>query len=317
MESILKFLEDRLTIRHLRMVIAIVDRGSLVGAAEQLHMTQSAVTKSLKEAESLLNLQLFERTNRGVVPTIYGDALGVHARRVIEQLRHASEEISELSNGAGGSVVVGTTYSASAQLLPRAISILRQRRPKLSVTILEGTNDALIQALQLGDVDLVVGRLPEFEGNDVLSLEFLFMDIACVVARPTHPLSGKVNLELSDLLGFDWVLPFPGTAVYRQFAMAFINVGLVPPPAVVQTLSILTARGLIIDADYLSVWSWQLAQSEVAVGRLVILPVALPLTKSSVGVVTRAGRRRSPAAEQLLRTLRTVGAAMKEELPTS
>src|SRR5262245_26667083 len=71
---------SRLTMRHLRIVLAIAEYGNLVAAARQLNMTQSAITKALQEAEAHLGIELFMRTNRGAVPTAYGEALATHAQ---------------------------------------------------------------------------------------------------------------------------------------------------------------------------------------------------------------------------------------------
>src|SRR5690242_9649734 len=76
----------RLTFRHLRLIVAIAESGNLVGAAERLNMTQPAATKGLQEAEAIVGLPLFGRTNRGVVPTAFGNALIAHAHLILSQL---------------------------------------------------------------------------------------------------------------------------------------------------------------------------------------------------------------------------------------
>ena len=84
----------RLTVRHLRLIAAIVAEGNLLRAAEALNMTQSAVTKALQDAEGQMGVLLFERTNRGVLPTSYGISLAAHARLILAQIRKAEQAVS-------------------------------------------------------------------------------------------------------------------------------------------------------------------------------------------------------------------------------
>lgn len=306
----MKLLTSRLTIRHLRMVVAIVEEGNLVRAAKRLNMTQSAVTKALQEVEALTKAQLFDRTNRGVVPTLYGDTLAEHARLVITQLAHAEEHLADLRDGTGGRVAIGTLLSASAELLPTAIARLRRDRPNLVVKIVEGTNDVLIPALRAGELDMVVGRLSEHRDRLNVIQEVLMNDIACVVARRGHPLTERPQLSLSELVDWEWILPPPEASLRRQIDIAFRQEGLEPPPHAVESVSLLTNRGLLIDADYLGVLPGQVARREAASGALAILPVTLHATARPIGITTRTNARLSPAAEVLVKMLRSTAAEL-------
>lgn len=95
----MKFLESRLTLRNLRLVDAVAREGNLVRAAQSLNMTQSAATKALQEIEAVAGVELFERTNRGTLPTAYGETLAAHARIVLAQLRHAEQALRILRMG--------------------------------------------------------------------------------------------------------------------------------------------------------------------------------------------------------------------------
>lgn len=300
----MKLVTSRLTIRHLRMVVAIIEEGNLVRAAKRLNMTQSAVTKALQEIETLTRARLFDRTNRGVVATLYGETLAEHARLVLTQLAHAEEHLADLRDGTGGRVAIGTLLSASAELLPTAIARLRRERPKLVVKIVEGTNDVLIPALRAGELDMVVGRLSEQRDRLNVVQEVLMDDIACIVARRGHPLAERGDLTLADLTGWEWILPPQETSLRRQIDIAFREEGLEPPTHAVDSVSLLTNRALLIDADYLGVFPAQVARREAASGAIIILPVTLRATAIPIGITTRTNARLSPAAEVLVGILR-------------
>ena len=306
MSPTLSPIAHRLTVRHLRLVVAIHAEGSLLRASNSLNMTQSAATKALQDAEAQTGVTLFDRTNRGVVPTMFGESLAAHARLIIAQIDKAEQELTNLRDGTAGQVVIGTLLAGSAGLLPEAIALLRRDRPNLVVKVEEATNDLLMPALRSGALDLVIGRLPEFRDRADLKQEHLMSDFAQIVARRDHPIARQAGLRLADLLGHDWILPGPATTLRRQVDKAFRDEGLEPPTQVVESVSFLTTRGLLLQTDYLAVWPVQVARLEVTTGGIVTLPVALPTTGRPIGITTRAHDLMSPAATLLLHYLRQV-----------
>ena len=297
----------RVSIRQLRLVAAITEVGSMVRAAEAIGMTQPAVTKAIRGLESDLGVALFERGNRGVSPTIYGEALARHAQRVLAQLEHAAEEIDDLAHGTGGRVAVGTLLAASAWLLPNAIARLRAERPRVVVDVVEGTNDRLQPMLLRGDLDMVVGRLSELRYRAGLHQEPIYAEEVVILARPGHSLASHPHLTLADLRDTEWILPPPETTLRGQIEKAFFDAGLDPPRCAVQSVSLLTNRQLLYESDLLGIWPRDVAADALARGALASLPVRLDDVLWPVGVSTRKLARLSPAADALLSMLRTTG----------
>lgn len=297
-------LETHLSLRHLTLIAAIDREGSLLAAAQSVGLTQSAVTKALQEAEAVVGARLFDRTNRGVLPTQEGEVLIAHAKLVLTQLRHAGQELEDMRSGSGGRVAVGVLVSAAVTLLPRAIADVRKARPNLAVKVIEGTNDVLMPLLRAGELDFVIGRLPGFSGGAGIAEETLCADHAQIVVRAGHPLTRRRGLGLADLLDEPWILPRQETSMRRQIDEAFRVQGLPPPANSVESVSILTNRSLVLLADYLVVWPVELARFEAAQGLVAALDVPLPTTHRPIGLSTRAGARLSPAAETLIAALR-------------
>lgn len=297
----------RVSIRQLRLVTTISEVGSMVRAGDVVGMTQPAVTKAVRDLERDLGVDLFIRGNRGVTPTVYGEALVRHAQGVLAQLEHAAEEIDDLAHGAGGRVVIGTLLAASAWLLPSAIARLRAERPRVVVDVVEGTNDRLQPMLLRGDLDMVVGRLSEFRHRTGVHQEPIYFDEIVILARPGHALATHADPSLADLQEADWILPPPETTLRRQIEKAFFDAGLDPPRCAVQSVSLLTNRRLLCASDLIGVWPRGVAADDLAQGRLVSLPVRLDEILWPVGVSTRKLARLSPAADALLSMLRAVG----------
>ena len=297
----------RVSIRQLRLVTTIAEVGSMVRAGEAVGMTQPAVTKAVRDLERTFGVALFDRGNRGVTPTIYGEALVRHAQGVLAQVEHAAEEIDDLAHGAGGRVAIGTLLAASAWLLPNAISRLRAERPRVVIDVVEGTNDRLQPMLLRGDLDMVVGRLSEFRHRTGVHQEPIYSEEIAILTKPDHPLARHEHLSLADLQEADWILPPPETTLRRQLEKAFFDAGLDPPRCAVQSVSLLTNRQLLYDSDLIGAWPRGVAADEFAHGRLAPLPVRLDDILWPVGVSTRKQARLSPAAEALLTVLRALG----------
>ena len=297
-------LETHLSLRHLTLLDAIAREGSLLGASQSVGLTQSAVTKAVQEAEATLGARLFDRTNRGVRPTQAGEVLVAHARLVLTQLRHAGQELEDLRSGSGGRVSVGVLVSAAVSILPAAIAAVRLQRPNLAVKVIEATNDVLMPLLRAGEIDLVIGRLPAFSSGSGIAEEMLCEDYARIVVRAGHPLLQRSGLTLASLTDQPWILPRQETSLRRQIDEGFRQEGLPAPANVVESVSLLTNRALVLRADYLAVWPVQLAQFETELGLVQALDIPLPTTHRPIGISTRRAGRLSPAAETLIAALR-------------
>jgi len=156
-----RWIARKFRLRHVELVAEVYDSRSILKAARRLNLTQPTVTRALQDIEATLSVPLFTRTNRGLAPTPYGEIFARHAKIVLAQLRHAAEEIENLRAGYSGKVTVGTLLAASASILPDAIALLKKERPGVAISVVVGTYDILVPSLLVGDLDMVLGRMPE------------------------------------------------------------------------------------------------------------------------------------------------------------
>lgn len=306
-------ISSRLKLKQLRLLVAIDRHRSILHAAKDLNMSQPAATKLLKDLELDFGVQLFERTNRGAIPTTYGDSLVRHGKLVMAQISHAAQELNDLSAGSGGRVVVGTLLAASAVLLPETIKRIERERPNISVVIKDGTNDMLMPLLRSGEVDLAVGRLPEYRHRAELVQEALFDEHVCIVVRPTHELCGKDRIDFEDLVGCKWILPPRETTLRRQVDKEFLDRGHEPPANPVESVSFLTNRMLLMSTDMLGVMPHHVIRHEIERGEIAALPFEFDGAAGPVGVTYRREGGLSPAASAFLDQLREVGSQLSEQ----
>lgn len=305
---------SRLRLRHLRLVVEVDEHRSVLHAARRMNMSQPAATKLLQDIEADFGVELFERSNRGVVPTAFGAALIRNARMILAQVGQAVLEVDDIVQGNAGRVVVGTLLAASSELLPRTIAHVLASRPGLAVSVVEGTNDVLIPALRTGEVDLVVGRLPVFRYRDEVVQERLFDAESLALVRPEHPLAGERGLELAQLRAYRWVLPCGETTLRRQIDQYFLDHG--GSPAVpVESLAYIANRHLLRETDLIGVMPRPVARADLESGYLAALDLRHPLPVGSVGVSYSPLRNLSPAAAFFLRGLRDIGALINAQAP--
>ena len=295
-----RILDGRLKLRHLGLVASIADRGSVVGAAEAMHVTQPVVTRGLREVEAVLGVALFDRGPRGVTPTIYGDIFIEHARAVLAQLRQAEQQIDLLTNAELGTVTVGTHLAGSNLLLPRAIAALKAQHPRLTVVVREGTPDVLYTALLTGQCDLTVGRL-NAKTPAALVQHMLYREPIRLVARLDHPVHELKRPTLSELVDYPWIFPIEETALRSELEDLFSQEGLAIPENRVECTSMLTLRELLLSTDVLAALPMLIARQD---DKLAFIETPLRSIRRSVGVTRSADRPLSPAGRALLDHLR-------------
>ncbi len=305
-----RLLDGRLKLRHLVLVDALSEHGSVVGAAVHLRVTQPVLTRALRDLEEILGVQLYERGPRGVVPTIYGHAFTEHARAVLAQLTQAGRHVAELADAGLGTVTVGTHLAGSNVLLPRAIARLKAERPQVTVVIREATPETLLGDLETGRVDFVVGRLSG-PVRRTLRQRRLYDEPVRLVVRRGHPAAALKAPEVSDLIDYPWVLPGTETALRGELEQVFSRHDLPLPADRIECTSILTLRNLLIETDTVAALPALIAADDPS---LTPLATSLEPMSHTVGVTRPAERPVGPAALALLAHLDAVAEQMRSSV---
>lgn len=299
------FIRARLKTRQLLLLLAIDEESNIHRAAQALSMTQPAASKLLKDLEDALGVPLFERLPRGMRPTWYGETMIRHARTALASLSQAHDEIESLRAGRYGQVSVGAITSPGMSLLPTAIALVKQEHPSLQVVVQIETSDVLMERLQQGKLDMVVGRL--FADHDTTALRYqpLVEEPVAALVRPGHPLAGQPKLGLRDLVGSGWIVPPAGSVLRHRFDLMFQQEGLAPPTNLIETTALLFITRMLQQSDLVAVLAADVAQYYARHGMVALLPVQLPCQMDGFGLITRQDRLLSPAAKAMLGALQS------------
>lgn len=290
------FIRARLRTRHLMLLIAIAEEGNIHKAAQKMNMSQPAASRLLSDVEDIIGAELFDRLHRGVSANLYGEVVIRHARNALGSLSDAASEIEQLKSGMSGQVIVGSIEGPATGFVPRAIAQVVRRHPIIRVQMLVQTNDQLLDALEDGKLDLMVGSLRERGDNASFAYESLPDEPACAVVRPYHPLLQRHELDLQDLADFPWIVPPAGNDNRRRFDLMFLDEGVACPRQVTEAVSTLMITRLVEETDHLAVLPRDVAEYYAEREQLSILPVRLACKLESCGIITGKRRPLSPAA---------------------
>ena len=290
--------------RGLDYFLAAVDAGSLRAAARRLEVSQPALTKAVQRLEDGFGVPLFERHAQGIRLTSFGQALLRHAREIHSALRSARGELAALRRGVAGVVSVGAGPFWLDAVLGDAISDMRRLHPDVQVRVSSGRDDALRGRLKRAEIAFVLAAIPGIDQLDPDYLwEPLLQDHYRVIADRDHPLAGRAEVGLEEILAHPWILPSPATNMVQRLRFVMLSRGLPPPEPVIETDSISLKFKLMLGSDHLSLH----AETHLAAynpGHVVILPVPRLETPREAGVIRRRAGILSPADQALIQAVR-------------
>ncbi|KAA8889491.1 LysR family transcriptional regulator [Nocardia colli] len=193
------------TVPGLRVIREAVRAGSFSAVAERLGYTQSAISRQVSLMEQAAGRRLFERHARGVRPTEAGRIVARHAESVLEALDRAKSELHDLSSHAPARIRLGAFSTATAALVPRAITIAEQHNPLLVVQLREGTSPQLLTALTRRRIDLAV-LSGEFDSPDGVEVTPLVQDALYLAVHRGHRLARQASVSISALRDERWIV---------------------------------------------------------------------------------------------------------------
>ncbi|WP_067663539.1 LysR family transcriptional regulator [Nocardia miyunensis] len=193
-----------MTLRQYEYALAVAETGSVTAAAELLHVAQPSMSQQIRGLERELGVQLFARTPTGLVPTVVGRAFLREAQVAVSASRRARATARAAADELEGELLVAVQMGLGTQQLPRALGALRNRFPRLEVTVFEEPNPAELERLgRRGVLDLVLVAAPCEEG--AAQAHHLGDEEFVVVLGEGHRLLAAERVDLRELEGEPWV----------------------------------------------------------------------------------------------------------------
>ena len=281
-----KHMDRRIKFRHLDAFSAIARAGSFKIAAEQLNLTQPAISKTLKELESILGVVVMERSRSGVTLTPQGEVFLQFAEQSTAALRFGLRSIQSTSSTAGR-LRLGALPSVASSLLPNAVLEFMAQSPNTLVEVHEGPHLDLTKRLRSGGLDLVVGRLGKPDDMVGINFQQLYAETVVVVASP-QSLALRVR-DPADLSAFRVLYPPKDSAIRPLVARHLIAQGVPLFSNRIETASPAFGRAVTL-ADPQTVWiiSKGVVADDISDRVLNVLDIDMSPTQGAVGIMRRA-----------------------------
>ena len=300
-------ISHRLKLRQLEVLIAVAHWGNMAKAAHHLAITQPVVSKTIADLEDLLGVRLFDRSRRGVVPTLYASALLKRSVAVFNDLRTSVTELEYLSDPTAGELRVGSSEAAAGGILGAIIDRLSRQHPRLSfeVTLGAGLTDLQYRELQARNIDLIIGRLPSALPDDIEG-ELLYNERFLIVSGTQNPWARRRKIKLRELINEAWCLPSLDSFPWSFTAEAFRSADLELPRRIVTTRSVSLRTSLVTTGRFLTTLPSTVLHFGPNRLQLKILPVDVSIQSYPFGIVTLKNRTLSPVAQLFINTARAV-----------
>lgn len=292
--------------RDLIYFLTVAAKGNIGRAAEELGLTQPALTKSIARLERELHGRLLERTPKGVNVTSFGQHALRHATHVRTALDDARREFADLAKGDSGHVRIGTGLAIAQYLLPTVCAKLLASSPRITLDITVGTGRGLAPALRNGDLDLVLSGIPP-EHEPGLRHETIIEDHVVVIARRGHALQRRRGLTLGELAQQRWILSKSGSLLVNWLNQHWRDAGIPAPVPAVETDSIATLLGIVAASDLLTFDSWSTIRHSPFHAALRPLSGASLTWRRKLGATYRNGGYLSAATRKLIDLLVEAG----------
>lgn len=284
-------------LRQLRHFVALAEHGHFARAAEAVHLSQPALSRSIQALESSLGCNLVDRHSRGISLTTHGQLVLEHAQRLLAGSQALKNAVSQLGNLQTGELRLGAGPYPAARLIPRAVGRMALRYPRVRVN-LQISNWLDLRSSLLDDaLELFVADSRELIGDPLLCIEPLQRHNGVLFCRPGHPLLAHTTLRMHDLLDY----PLAGTQLPLAVARSLSALSGREQPLSIQCDNFMVLKTLVAESDVLSMAPWDVVAEDIQTGRLARLPLeAGALTEQSAyALISRAGHSLSPAAQAM------------------
>jgi DNA-binding transcriptional LysR family regulator len=305
-------LDDRISCRlkmsDMRMLLAVVQWGSMSKAARHLNISQSAVSKALGALEHTLGVRLLDRNPQGIEPTVYGTAFLNRATAIFDEMRQGVKDIEFLVDPTVGEVRVGCNEPTAAGLLPAIVERIGRRYPRIVCHMVQTPTTATQEYRELRDrrVELIIARVNEPLSDEQLQADVLFLERLHVVAGKQSKWARRRSISLAELVDEPWLLPPPNTFPRSRIEEAFQACGLPSPRASVVSLSVNLSSSLLLTGRYLYAIPGSVLRYGVLRLAAKVLPVAFPNEAKPIAIITLKHRTLSPVARLFIDTAHEV-----------
>ena len=281
------------SLRSLKVFEAVARHLSFSRAAEELHLTQPAVSMQVRALEEDAGLPLTEQVGKKIFLTDAGAELARHARLIAQQLAAADDALAAIRGLASGRLAVGVVSTAK-YFAPRLLAQFRAQHPGIALQLNVHNRQTIVRQLGDNEIDLaIMGRPPE---ELATRADIFAPNPQVIIASPGHALARRRKLTAADIAGETFLIREPGSGTRSAMERYFLEQGVAPTQRFEMSSNETIKQAVMADMG-ISFISEHTVHLELAAGLLVRLPVAGTPLLRQWHVVRLAEKQLSPLAE--------------------
>lgn len=292
-------------LRQLRYFVAVFEHGNLSRAAEDIPISQPALTRSIKMLEDELGVELFQRHARGAAPTPAGERFYHHAKSILAECARAREDAQEAHGRLSGEVTIGVGPLFASHIIDDIVARFCSKHELVTVTALQGFFEDLVSLLDLGQIEVAFCNFPVQELPKSLLFESLFEVRTCVFVASTHPLARMPTPSKEALAQAKWANVNQPHSLHVLDTL-FMTENLAAPHIALRTNSLTLIKALIVDSNFVGLVPEHMMAKELESGKVKRLVVPSTPVVRSAGLITRRNAYHRPIVEALAEEIRIV-----------
>lgn len=288
-----------MNIKQLKVFLAVAQTKSFAEAASLIHLSQPAVSLSLKTLEDALGGALFTRTTRTIKLTPEGEALFPIAQQLLASWDDAEHELKQRFSLNIGKIALAAMPSFAASILPIGLKQYRQNHPNIKVEVHDVLADFVVDMVRTGKIEIGLSFAPK----ESLDLHFhkLFTDRFIAVVNQGHLLEKKDSLTWQQLLNYDFITLQKPSSVRSMIETALLEEGI--ELAVTFEAHQLATIGRMVSQGLGVAVVPALCEQQMQEQGAVCLPITAPIISRDIGIITHAKKPLSAAAAAMVDTL--------------
>lgn len=283
----------------MQALVLIEELGSIRAAAQNMSLTQPALTAAIQQLEAELKAPLLVRSKKGVTFTHFGQAFLRHAKLMVAQSRRAQDEMAQLRGHWEGTIKMAVSPAIGLGLLPQALRQFTLQHPEVKVHCRDGLYPSIAPVIRDGTLDFALTPVHRVDLESDLVAEPLYSSQVVIVSGVSHPLSRAVRLaQLQDCA---WVLSSPSRGPGAVIEEAFQTHGLGMPRVTMLCESFLALPAVVAASDqWVTTMPRILFENSPFKDQLCIVPIEDALPSPLICTVRRHDLPLTPAAMQLV-----------------
>ena len=263
--------------RRLQVFHTVARLLSFTKAAEELHMTQPAVTFQVRQLEEQFNTRLFDRTHNRISLTDAGSRVFTYAEQIFQLYGEMDNAVRELTGDISGVLILGASTTIAEYMLPVLLGAFKSKHPEVTIRLKVANTDGIVSQVENNEIDLGVVEAPV--NNKNLMVEECRTDHLVMIVPPGHELANEESVPIAKIIEYPFICREEGSGTRDVMIESMQSAGINPADMnIAMELGSLEAiKGAVESGMGVSILSKATLQKELKLGTLVAINTEPPI----------------------------------------